>query len=59
MLLLREFPDPPVEVDPDRDDEESKTNEQTTTLSEGKIDNVNDDENDPTTRPWAQDAKGQ
>lgn len=55
-LLVRECPDPPVEVDPDTDEEETKTDEQTTTLpeEEGKVD---DENNDPTTRPWTKNEE--
>ena len=51
----------PVEVDPDTDEEETKTDEKTTTLpeGEGKVDDVDDDNgfNDPTTRPWTKNEE--
>ena len=60
-LLVRECPDPPVEVDPDTDEEETKTDEQTTTLpEEGKVDDIDDvdnENNDPTTRPWTKNEE--
>ena len=58
-LLVRECPDPPVEVDPDTDEEETKTNEPTTTLPEGKLDGVDDDDDndDPTTRSWTKNEE--
>ena len=59
-LLLRECPDPPVEVDPDTDEEETKTDEKTTLPEgEGKVDDVDDDNgfNDPTTRPWTKNEE--
>ena len=57
-LLVRECPDPPVEVDPDTDEEETKTDEQTTTLpEEGKVDDVDDENDDPTTRPWTKNEE--
>lgn len=58
-LLVRECPDPPVEVDPDTDEEETKTDEQTTALpeEEGKVDDVDDENYDPTTRPWTKNEE--
>ena len=56
-LLMRECPDPPAEVDPDTDEDETKTDDQTDTLPEGKLDDECD-EDDPTTRPWTCKQQG-
>ena len=56
-LLVRECPDPPVEVDPDTDEEETKTDHAETTnnndLPKGKCTHE-----DPTTQPWTCKHRG-
>ena len=53
VLLTRECPDPPVEIDPDTD-EESKQTEATDVCETKKRPRINDARNteDPTIRPW-------
>ena len=59
-LLVRECPDPPVEADPDTDDESKIHHEEDEcTSNETEVSNNNMlDAKDPTIRPWTESDKG-
>ena len=50
-LLIRECPDPPVEVDPDTDDESKQEDEHENTSQE-KTRTTTNEFDDPTIQPW-------
>ena len=52
-LLVRECPDPPVEVDPDTDEEETKKAD-----VDDKTLPITSHDNDPTTQPWTSEHTG-
>jgi len=56
VLLMRECPDPPVEIDPDTDEESKQTEAKTceTKIAKRRIDNTED----PTIRAWSSSDSG-
>ena len=59
-LLVRECADPPLEVDPDTDEEESKMEDKTMQDKTMQVTKTNcETRHDPTTREWSSRDKGE
>ena len=56
VLLSRECPDPPIEIDPDTDEESKQSESKVCGTTKPRINNA--DTEDPTIRPWNSSDSG-